>query len=77
MKIKYLYVDKNDKIMLTRAELEEIMREKYDEGYEAAKAMWSGSLQQYYYTPLENYKDYITCNSNVTTTTVENTEAVK
>lgn len=75
MKIKYLYIDKNDKIMLTRAELEEIMREKYDEGYEAAKAAWGGSLQQYYHNPYENY--VTCCDSNIATTRGQDIETNK
>ena len=42
MKTKYLYV-KNGKIELTPAELEEIMKEKYNEGYEAAKVLYNTS----------------------------------
>lgn len=42
MKTKYLYV-KNGKIELTPAELEEIMKEKYNEGYEAAKILYNTS----------------------------------
>lgn len=42
MKTKYLYV-KNGKIELTPAELEEIMKDKYNEGYEAAKILYSTS----------------------------------
>ena len=45
MKTKYLYV-KNGKIELTPTELEEIMKEKYDEGYEAARILYNTSCSK-------------------------------
>ena len=44
MKIKYLYIDKDGKIMLTKKELDEIMKECYDNGYEDAKAIYGSSI---------------------------------
>lgn len=48
MKIKFLYVDKNGKITLTQKELDEIMTQCYNEGYEDAKRIYNGTLQSYY-----------------------------
>jgi hypothetical protein len=48
MKIKFLYVDKDGKITLTKKELDEIMTQCYNEGYEDAKKIYNGTLQSYY-----------------------------
>ena len=45
MKTKYLYV-KNGKIELTTTEFEEIMRERFNEGYEAAKTFYNDSCSK-------------------------------
>lgn len=69
MKIKFLYVDKDGKITLTRKELDEIMKECYDNGYEDAKAIYNSSISILSPTPYYDYNRYgdsITCNSTVT-----------
>ena len=50
MKIRYLYI-KNDKIELTLAEFEEIMEERYNEGYEAARSLYSDSAKSVWECP--------------------------
>jgi hypothetical protein len=42
MKIKYLYIDNNGKITITRKELDEIMTQCYNEGYEDGKRIYGG-----------------------------------
>ena len=61
MKIKFLYIDKDGKISLTKAELDEIMTNCYNDGYEDARKLYGNSLQTYIYEP--TYKDYITCST--------------
>lgn len=41
MTIKYLYVDNNGKISLTRKELDEIMTQCYNDGYADAKKLYN------------------------------------
>lgn len=68
MKIKFLYVDKDGKIMLTKKELDEIMKECYDNGYEDARAIYDSSISLATATPYYDYNRYgssITCNSTV------------
>ena len=72
MKIKFLYVDKDGKVTLTRKELDEIMKECYDNGYEDAKAIYSSSISILSSTPYYDYNRYgdsITCESTVTNVT--------
>lgn len=69
MKIKYLYIDKDGKIMLTKKELDEIMKECYDNGYEDAKAIYGSSISLATATPYYDYNRYgdsVTCNSAIT-----------
>ena len=56
--IKYIYVE-NGKISITKAELEEMLKSSYNEGFEAAKILYGGSIQSYTFGP--KYQDYITC----------------
>ena len=66
MKIKFLYVDKDGKVTLTRKELDEIMKECYDNGYEDAKAIYGSSIASITTTPYYDYNRYgttITCDS--------------
>ena len=41
--IKYIYVE-NGKISITKAELEEMLKSSYNEGFEAAKILYGGSI---------------------------------
>lgn len=69
MKIKFLYVDKDGKVMLTKKELDEIMKECYDNGYEDARAIYGSSISLATTTPYYDYNRYgssVTCNSTVT-----------
>ena len=66
MKIKFLYVDKDGKVTLTRKELDEIMKECYDNGYEDARAIYGSSKSLAINTPYYDYGRYgdsITCDS--------------
>lgn len=66
MKIKFLYVDKDGKVTLTRKELDEIMKECYDNGYEDAKAIYGSISSITTTTPYYDYNRYgttITCDS--------------
>ena len=66
MKIKFLYVDKDGKVTLTRKELDEIMKECYDNGYEDARALYSPLSSITTTTPYYDYNRYgnnITCDS--------------
>ena len=68
MKIKFLYVDKDGKITLTKKELDDIMKECYDNGYEDARAIY-GSISLATTTPYYDYNRYgstVTCDSTVT-----------
>jgi hypothetical protein len=68
MKIKFLYVDKDGKVALTRKELDEIMKECYDNGYEDARAIYDSSKSLTITTPYYDYSRYgdsITCNTTV------------
>ena len=64
--IKYIYVE-NGKISITKAELEEMLKSSYNEGFEAAKILYGGSIQSYPFN--QDYKDYITCNNSTETDT--------
>lgn len=66
--IKYIYVE-NGKISITKAELEEMLKSSYNEGFEAAKILYGGSIQSYPFN--QGYKDYITCS-----TPAENTASI-
>lgn len=63
MKIKFLYVDKDGKVTLTRKELDEIMKECYDNGYEDARALY-GSISSI--TTSTPYYDYNRCGTTIT-----------
>lgn len=65
MKIKFLYVDKDGKVILTKKELDEIMKECYDNGYEDARALYSPIASIATTTPYYDYNRYntITCDS--------------
>lgn len=65
MKIKFLYVDKDGKITLTKKELDEIMKECYDNGYEDARALYGSISSRTTATPYYDYNRYntITCDS--------------
>ncbi len=58
--IKYIYVE-NGKISITKAELEEMLKSSYNEGFEAAKILYGGSIQSYPFSP--SYQDYILCSN--------------
>ena len=64
--IKYIYVE-NGKISITKAELEEMLKSSYNEGFEAAKILYGSSIQSYPFSP--SYQDYmtITCNNSTET----------
>lgn len=62
--IKYIYVE-NGKISITKAELEEMLKSSYNDGFEAAKILYGGSIQSYPFSP--SYQDYITCNNSTET----------
>ena len=66
--IKYIYVE-NGKISITKAELEEMLKSSYNEGFEAAKILYGSSIQSYPFN--QGYKDYITCS-----TTAENAATI-
>ena len=69
MKIKFLYVDKDGKVTLTRKELDEIMKECYDNGYEDARTIYGSSKSLTITTPYYDYNRYgdsITCDTVTT-----------
>jgi len=64
--IKVFTLNKNNKIELTKEELQKLLDEAYWDG-RSHSSTWT------YTTPSWNYRDYITCNSTSTSNSTSNT----
>jgi len=64
--IKVFTLNKNNKIELTKEELQKLLDEAYWDG-RSHSSTWT------YTTPSWTYRDYITCNSTSTSNTIQTT----